>query len=183
MAREKFYQRLTRPRSGLGTRTSLWLGPDHLLLVTSTGFSESYQRFYFRDIRCFSVMDSSRAGIITGVLVLLLVILAVIMIGAFHDFYDGTVAWMIPGVPLLGVLVWNIALGRACRTRIMTGVQTTELPPLSRFRRTRKVMARLNPLIEAAQNALVPPPVAEPAETGPAIPQDPLPFIADDPSS
>ena len=51
---EAEYQRLTRahPRSGFAVafaaRSSLWLGKDHLLCIDSTGFSESYKRFYFR---------------------------------------------------------------------------------------------------------------------------------------
>jgi hypothetical protein len=29
----------------------LWLGPDHLLAVAGSRYSETYQRFDFRDIR------------------------------------------------------------------------------------------------------------------------------------
>ena len=33
-----FYTRLTRNASGVGTHASLWLGPDHLMIVTSSGY-------------------------------------------------------------------------------------------------------------------------------------------------
>ena len=35
--------------------SSVWLGPDHLLLVESLRFREEYKRFYLRDIQAIAV--------------------------------------------------------------------------------------------------------------------------------
>ncbi len=159
MARQRFYRRLTRNRSGLGTYSSLWLGPDHLLLVVSTGFSETYQRFYFRDIQSLVVADSGRF-----MLLLALAGCGLLLCGvpAAITLFSGSSAFpwlLVPTIPTLIIFLWNLALGRTCKVHIVTGVQTVPLPPLSRFRRTRRVFARIVPLIEAAQASLVPPPI------------------------
>jgi hypothetical protein len=189
MARERYYRRLTRPRSGVGTYSSLWLGPDHLLVVTSSGFSESYQRFYFRDIQAFAVADSVRfavynavAGSVLGFLGLIALINTLLGKGL-----SGFI--LVPAAPALIVLAWNLFLGRTCKVTLLSGVQSVALRPLSRFRRTRKVFARIVPLIEAAQTALVPPPLAEhpdetaapAAATAPTLDPGPTPAVAGPP--
>lgn len=161
MARPRFYRRLTRSRSGVGTYSSLWLGPDHLLLVTSTGFSESYQRYYFRDVQALVVSDSNRFVVllaVTGVALFFLGISALMAV----LFGNGVSPWiLLPTIPTFIVFLWNLILGRTCKVHIVTGVQTVPLPPLSRFRRTRRVFAKIVPLIEAAQASLVPPPIGD----------------------
>src|SRR5260370_609573 len=42
--------------------TRRWQGRDHLLMVASSGFTESYQRFFFRDVQAVVVRRTS-AGI------------------------------------------------------------------------------------------------------------------------
>src|ERR1051326_1750933 len=58
---EREYTRLTRARrrakfavSSAGS-SSLWLGKDHLLCIDTTGYTEAYKRFYFRDIQALSL--------------------------------------------------------------------------------------------------------------------------------
>jgi hypothetical protein len=75
------YKRLTRARSSgafavaVRSHTSLWLGADHLLFVNSTGYTETYKRFYFRDIQTFVVQNTQRATVVNIVLTILLVLL------------------------------------------------------------------------------------------------------------
>ena len=45
------YRKLPGRAAGFGEASRLYLSGDHLLLVTATGFSESYRRFYLRDIQ------------------------------------------------------------------------------------------------------------------------------------
>ena len=179
----RFYQRLTRPRSGIGTYTSLWLGPDHLLLVTSSGYSESYQRFYFRDIQCLVAADSIRFTVFNAVFGCLLLFCAIpALILTLSG--SGVSAWiLLPVVPSFLILAWNLYLGRTCNVTMLTGVQTVRLPPLSRFRRTRQAFARLVPLIEAAQAALTPPPLAAPPAATPAPHPMPVPAAEAVPAS
>ena len=56
------YRRLPgRGRTPLGSH-SLWIGEDHLLLVELRGFTETYRRFYFRDVQAIILRRTDRAG-------------------------------------------------------------------------------------------------------------------------
>src|SRR5436305_13755595 len=63
---EKEYQRLTRarPRSRFAVvssgNSSLWLGKDHLLCIDTNGYTETYKRFYFRDIQALVIRKTER---------------------------------------------------------------------------------------------------------------------------
>src|SRR5213082_404842 len=63
---EKEYQRLTRarPRSRFAVvssgNSSLWLGKDHLLCIDTSGYTENYKRFYFRDIQALLIRKTGR---------------------------------------------------------------------------------------------------------------------------
>ena len=51
------YRRLTRARNRsrfalvATSRASLWLAKDHLLQIDTSGYTENYKRFHFRDIQ------------------------------------------------------------------------------------------------------------------------------------
>jgi hypothetical protein len=150
------YTRFSRTRRHLGGFSKLWLATDHLLQVQSTGYTERYQRFYLRDIKGIFVMDSDRrfycnivwiACAVVAALSLLLadcpVIVVIIVVGFF-----------------IALLVWNQLLGPSCRVYLTTGVQTTRLEPLVRVRSAEKTLARLRPLVEAAQADLATAPSA-----------------------
>lgn len=156
----RIYTRLTRPSGSIASYKSLWLAEDHLLIVKSTGYHETYQRLYFRDIKGFFTISSERRlawGLVWG-------IVAVIS-GAMLGFglqvgKQPVVSGIVCGLTTL-FFVWNLLLGPACRMFAVTRVQTAPLA-LVRRRKAHKVLARVQPLIEAAQRDLVPPP-AEPA--------------------
>ncbi len=160
----RIYQRLTRPRSGVATYSSLWLGPDHILLAQSTGFTEQYQRFQLSDIQAFLITPSKRrqnwAIVWTVIGLIALVPLIISLRQAESPFISGPFLLL-----ALLALVINQLLGPACNVAVVTQVQTTRLP-LVRRRTTDKVLARVQPLIAAAQAdllaapdlVLVPPP-------------------------
>ena len=52
-------------------------------------------------------------------------------------------------------LLWNHVLGPGCRAFVVTGVQTAELPALIRSKKARRVLARLQPLVNEIQSSLV----------------------------
>ena len=56
-------------------------------------------------------------------------------------------------------LLWNYLLGPGCVVYVVTRVQTQPLPSLVRIKKARKVLARLTPLIAAAQANLTAKPV------------------------
>lgn len=155
MAKPRYYRRLTRNRSGLGTYSSLWCGPDHLLLVSSTGVSENYQRFYFRDIQALVVSPSSRFLVLLSITGgLLLLCLVAVLLSALLSDGAALPGIVVAALPILVFFFWNLVLGNTCHVTLMSGVQTLRLAPLSRRRRTRRVFATIVPLIEAAQAAL-----------------------------
>jgi hypothetical protein len=55
----------------------------------------------------------------------------------------------------------NAALGPTCSLQVQTAIARHPLPPLNRLRRARKVLARIRPLIVAAQGELSPAQLAE----------------------
>jgi hypothetical protein len=52
------YHRLTGRKRTLLGYSQLWLAPDHILLVKSTRFAESYQRFALADIQAVTVTET-----------------------------------------------------------------------------------------------------------------------------
>ena len=140
---------------GLGRRaaayTKLWLGPDHLLLVESTGFSEEYQRFRYSEVQALVIQRtwfSNRANVVIGILVALFVLLAFVS-GDFGRVFLGVLA-AIAG--LIGL--FNLYHGPSCNTYLVTAVQQHRLISLSRVRRARKAFELLRPRIAESQQRL-----------------------------
>ena len=157
---EREYQRLTptKSRSVFGivstSRSSLWLAKDHILCIDTTGFTESYKRFYYKDIQAFFVRR-------TQSWVVLAISLAVI--GVFFGLVavfggNAPIAWTfgtLAGVFFLGAII-DLAYGPSCACHLRTAVQTEELVSITRVRRAQKVLRRLEPLIAEAQGRLDP---------------------------
>lgn len=149
-AKPKLYTRLTRSVAGLASYSSLWLGGDHLLLVSSTGYSETYARIMLSDIQALFIIPTGRRlwwGITWGVLAGI----CGIRVGVSLGYGMRPVGSAIFLAVALIALALNWLWGAGCRVLVLTGVQNTKLPSLTRRRKTRAVLARLQPLIAAAQ--------------------------------
>jgi hypothetical protein len=149
------YQRLTRsrPRGGISvavaSRTSLWLGTDHLLFVESNGYTETYKRFYFRDIQAFLV---ERTQTFTILNVAFTIPFVLFMASAMVTQTTGLKIFLFCMAGFFAFIVLiNLLRGQTCRSFLRTAVQIEQLPPLSRVRRAQKVFIRVRPLIVAAQ--------------------------------
>ncbi|HEY1662130.1 MAG TPA: hypothetical protein VGI03_06900 [Verrucomicrobiae bacterium] len=151
------------------SRCSLWLGEDHLLSVDSSGYTETYKRFYFQDIQAIQFYETRRGinwNIILGTIVTVIFVLVMIAkpAGSPSNWQGGEIAWMVILVILLAIfglfLVINLIHGPTCKTYLRTAVQTEELAALSRVRRANKALAKIRPLIVAAQGGELPPDVA-----------------------
>lgn len=135
-------------------RCRLWLGPDHLLAVDSTMASESYRRFYFRDIEGFVIRRTAGRQIWNWALVAGVLITA----GPLFAFWYATAG---SGTSLVSVSIiaafWlvfiliNTFRGPTCQTHVRTAVQLEQLPSLSRLPIATKVLGIVRPIIEAAQ--------------------------------
>lgn len=165
----KLYRRLTRATARIGSYTSLWLGADHLMVVTSTGYQESYSRLQFSDLKAVFLTKTERRmwwamgwgmiAAIGGLTLLVIILNKETPIFSLFLFVVGAVG-----------LTWNHLLGEGCSVYVVTGVQTAELTPLVRAKKARRVIAQLQPLIAQAQADLV---VATPVETSVALPPAP----------
>jgi hypothetical protein len=186
MADEK-YQRLTRERTPRKfitviavTRYSLWLGSDHILLVQCTGYTESYKRFYFSDIQAITIQATRARQIINwifGTLAFIFLVFCVPNMAGGHP-GAGTFVLLFLTVFVCGIpLLFNNLFGTTCACQVRTAVQTEDLPSLRRVRQTRKVLAKVLPLIIAAQGQLTAEEVSlkmrEAAQTGLPYQQSP----------
>lgn len=189
---EKEYQRLTRARlrragffTAVATRSSLWLGKDHLLRIDSNGYGEDYKRFYFRDIQAVILVATKRRLVLNWILGVptAFCIISWAYNLVFNQHFNlsgvitGVVLTLMFGVPLLV----NNLRGPTCTCQLRTAVQTEDLPSLNRFRRARKILDRLRPLIAAAQGQLAPEEI--PARMQELVSQYSKGYIVEDPNA
>lgn len=153
------YQRLTfaRGRGGFAvafrSRSSLWLGPDHVLCVETNGYTENYKRFYFRDIQAISIRETGRRYVWNAILVLPVVgcVVGLSMNLVSANNLAAIIVWGIFAILLTVSFAINNLLGSTCACQLRTAVQVENLPSLCRARQTRKVLAKIRPFITAAQ--------------------------------
>jgi hypothetical protein len=146
------YGRLTGKRRSIAGFTQLWMGQGHLLLVNSSRFTEKYQRFSFADIQAIVVTDGPDRTIPQ-----ILAVLASIAWGTLAfavDLQFGKWFFAITGAILLSLALLDIARGPRCRCFVHTAVSRWPLPPVSRQRVARRVLATIVPAIEAVQGTL-----------------------------
>jgi hypothetical protein len=152
-------QGLRRTAFGLSaTRCRLWLGTDHLLAVDYTIATEEYRRFYFRDIESFIIRKTMNQMMWNWVMGVLLVLTAgPFLIGWFSERSTGLLVTSICVAIFWAIfLAINTFRGATCQTYIRTAAQTEQFPSLGRLPVARKVLARLQPLIVAAQGQATP---------------------------
>jgi hypothetical protein len=112
-----------RGKLQVGLRSRLYQGPDHLLLLQSTGYTEDYKRVAYENIRYVVVRRThgqERQAMISGGLFLLISLL-----------YLTSMPWfgvLLCSSPFAIWFVVNIFLGTACATYVNTDIQTLELP-------------------------------------------------------
>ncbi len=142
------YKRLPGRSSGILNSTTLWQGDDHLLFVQTIGVTESYRRFFYRDIQAF-VVCKTHTGRTTSIILAVLTLLC----GLPAFFVGPELAiglGILAGILLIATLI-TLALGPTCRCELRTAVQTQVLPSLNRLRKARKALLRLQPVIAEAQ--------------------------------
>ena len=158
------YKRLTRTSARAGvaiavrSRTSLWLGPDHLLSVESDNFRENYKRFYFRDIQAILVQKTDRFrtwNIILGMIIAGALVFILALFPKGEGWTSDTIGFVCFFGFILGlfvlILVLHLISGPTCKTFLRTAVQIEEFPSLCRIKTTRRVLGQIRPLIVAAQ--------------------------------
>ncbi len=106
----------------LAVRNRIYQGPDHLLVVQSTGYTEEYRRIFYRDIRYIDIRPSRRqlwVGLVQALCILALALLLFVLPLAVGLFFLA---------PFVIVFIFNLAGGPACDCYVTTGVQTLKIP-------------------------------------------------------
>ena len=148
-------------------RTRLWLGSDHLLAVDSQWFTEEYRRYYFADIQSI-VLRRTTTGRTISLALAVPTLLA--LIGAILGADEVRVGFAVITLVLGAILMVHIGQGPTSVCHLRTAVQLEEMPTLRRWRRARRVLDRLRPLILAAQEQLSPDTAAAAVAPSPAAP-------------
>jgi hypothetical protein len=143
----------------------VWLGEDHLLMVQTANYGETYKRFFFKDIQAIVVQRTHMGktwNAIWGGLFLFFGILA-----AVGGEFVTSIVLLCIGAPFGLALLVNLILGPMCVLSIRTAVQTERVSALRRMRTAEQFIARIEPLIVAAQGEL-PPETLDEVIPGPA---------------
>src|SRR5215207_7894328 len=145
------YQRLPGAGSNGFLYVRLYRGQDHLLQVASSGFTETYKRFYFADIQAIvlqQTMTGRIGNVILGGLALTFFLISLAAEGA------GSIVVASIGVICLVLLASNALAGPTCICHVSTAVQRQKLGSLGRVRRARAVVEALRPEILRQQEAI-----------------------------
>jgi hypothetical protein len=118
------------------------------LQVASTGFTETYKRFYFADIQALTIRKTHVGKIINAVLG---GVIGVFALPALFTPEIGTIILLSFAAFFALLLGANAAMGPTCVTHLQTAVQNEKVPSLSRLRRARRVLQILKSQIAAVQ--------------------------------
>ena len=165
----------------------IWFGRDHVLLVTSTGISETYKRFFFKDIQAVQILKTHSHRIkwfLLGVVFLAAVTAGVWSgISAATIYSPGLIISAAIALVMLCMLLWQFSKGPSCQCFIYSSVQKEKLRPLKTLKTANRFLKKLIPEVETVQGEMALPEipgevmVCEAMETGPArgIIAQPLP--------
>jgi hypothetical protein len=179
------YQKLPGGGFSWSGRGKLWLGSDHLLEVNTLFAVEWYRRFFFREIKAFTVRRTKTRFIWAMVQGGIGLLFALITAGFIWSGYKSSTADLRPlmyGVAVIFaplallcfvLLVLNLALGPSCRCYVLTATGWQPLASPARLGPAVMAQASIVRLVEAAQAAA--PTETAPSEPTPAAPETATP--------
>jgi hypothetical protein len=162
------YRKLPGTRRGFIQKSSVWAGPDHLLLVRGSRFRDEYKRFYYRDVQAIAVARAPRfhvstraAAIAFGCWAAAAVVQFLVRrasgLQLFGVIYTPLVVYggILVLAGLILAIIWAYVSGKeSCRCRIYTAVSGDELPSVYRLWTARKFLAEVEPLIAQTQGTI-----------------------------
>jgi hypothetical protein len=150
------YRKLPGRGSGVISIATLWESDTHLLLVTSWPSGETYRRFFYADIQALILRRTNQRFVINTVLGVIVVVASAPLVASMFvnsvELGWRVASGIVAGVCLFFILV-NSLLGRTCNLHVQTPIQCERMPNVRRERQARKILARIQPLIEAAQSS------------------------------
>jgi len=164
------YHRVSPQTGGILAASGLWLADDHVLQIRSTAVQEHYERIYFRDLKAVLVTDSSKRDLLFfgGVCgVLFFGFLA--FIATLTETRAGPGIYFLWFVTLISLATSILAYLRGRRRKVyaVTALQTIYWRTLIRQPQIDAFLARLRPLVEAAQATLPKPEPPQPQQQPP----------------
>lgn len=147
------YRKMPGDFRGFFRRNTLWLGSDHLLLVDSTRFSETYKRFYLPDIQTIIIRKTPRfvLGYYWAVIAAVSLIL---LLAGVKPFRPGRFWPAVAVLAAVAVYLYTASMFQSCTCHLITRVNKVELSPLFRLRSARRFVALITPQILAVQGNL-----------------------------
>lgn len=142
------YKKASRRASSLFSRSQLWYGSDHLLLVKEFGASEEYKRFYYRDIQTMIALRTP-AYYLWGIVFLVMILF---LLGAYFgaEEVDGVAALFGLGFITL-FLGAHLLRGPTCKCWIQTRINKEKLIMFGRTAQVRRFLTQVEPKIVAVQ--------------------------------
>jgi hypothetical protein len=144
--------------SGFLFRKSLWLGPDHLLSVSSNVSSQEYRRLYYSEIQALIVTEVESSARFYGLVFAGIAGAFAVALGVKdHDrqyFLDMQLFWAVTcAIACVGLVVFALTRPKV-RCSLKTRAGTQYLPSLKSMERARRVAAILRTEIDKAQGTL-----------------------------
>lgn len=133
----------------------LWVGHDHLLLVESTGISEEYKRFYYKDVQAINLVKTKKAYYLSLVFGILLLISAGACVFSMMDAKLGPAGFFGIIAIVFAVFIIRLWLGRGITNCWMySSVQKEKLTPVNTIKKAETFYSIVMPRIEKAQGSL-----------------------------
>jgi len=145
------YRKLPGHRRGFLRSSSVWLGPDHLLAVTSLRFREEYKRYHLRDIEGIVIANRPRFHLSTRAAVV--GVLWLFQFPAWYAAPHGPAIVGAIGVALAAAWIY-ISAACSCTCRIHTAVSQDSLPSVYRTWTARKFLLAVEAEISKVQGVL-----------------------------
>lgn len=151
--KQKLYKRLPGKKTTYFSNKKIYMAEDHLLLVENYYYTENYSRFYYKDIK--AVIAQGNIKLYVYNLILILWFFVPIMIGFMASWINGLgyIPLVVFSVIMLIMFILNDVRGKTCKAYIYTDIQKQELP-VTRLKTLRKIINRIQPLIEKYQGTL-----------------------------
>src|ERR1039457_1490078 len=146
------YRKLPGRLRGIGYGASVWMAPDHLLLVRTRMFREEYKRFYLRDIQAIVMAQRPRFLISTRSLAVAFAWLFPWIFWLILPAGFGIAWWAVAAVLIGTWLVFSFFF--SCTCRLYTAVSDDPLPSLYRTWTARRFLDEVKPWIDEVQGSL-----------------------------
>jgi hypothetical protein len=145
------YTRLPGVRRGIFTRSSVWLGADHILLIEGTRINERYQRVYLRDILGMVILRKPRFVLqVQWMFVLPAVLIAAAFVPASWRATSFSIATLVDLLILTALYLTSLRHG--CRLYFATALGNVFVRSVFRQREAQKLLLAVEPVISQAQS-------------------------------